>query len=165
MTASDWNLAKSDPNNQATTTNPVGRFMVAVGGMIELRDTGKILVIKRAEDQDWRGGEWETQYGRIDQFEDTVSGLSREIAEETGLKDVEIKDVLTVWHMFRGSEKAENELIGITYWVRSQSEEVKLSFEHTQYRWVTPEDALTLITEEGIRRDIRKFQEVRQQSL
>jgi 8-oxo-dGTP diphosphatase len=155
------NIQRPDPQNIATATNPVGRFMVAVGGMIELRNTGKILIIQRAPDQDWRGGEWETQYGRIDQFEDTLTGLSREILEETGLADIEIKDILTVWHMFRGSEKAENELIGITYWVRSANEDVQLSFEHTQYRWVEPEEALELIAEEGIRRDIRRFIEIR----
>lgn len=150
-----------DPHNLATETNPVGHFMVAVGGMIELRDTGKILIIQRAADQDWRGGEWETQYGRIDQFEDTIMGLRREISEETGLTEIEIKDILTVWHMFRGSRKAENEIIGVTYWVRSSAENVQLSFEHAQYRWVDPEEALELITEEGIRRDIQKFVEIR----
>jgi len=154
-----------DPNNQATSQNPVGRFMVAVGGMIELQDTNKILIIKRAAEQDWRGGEWETQYGRIDQFEEPLQGLQREIREETGLQNIEVRDVLTVWHMFRGSPKAENELVGITYWVRALEDSVQLSFEHTQYRWVSPEKALEVITEEGIRRDIRKYQEVRAASL
>lgn len=154
-----------DPNNLATSQNPVGHFMVAVGGMIELQDTNKILIIKRADDQDWRGGEWETQYGRIDQFEEPLQGLQREIREETGLRNIEIRDVLTVWHMFRGSTKAENELVGITYWVRALEDTVKISFEHTEWRWVSPEEALELITEEGIRRDIRKYQEVRAAAL
>ena len=158
-------MKKVDPYNLSTEKNPVGHFMVAVGGMIELQDTNKILVIKRAEDQDWRGGEWETQYGRIDQFEEPLQGLHREVREETGLVNIEIRDVLTVWHLFRGSAKAENELIGITYWVRALEDTVQLSFEHTEYRWVTPEEALELITEEGIRRDIRKFQEVRAASV
>jgi len=31
-----------ETNNKSTTDNPVGRFMVAVGAVIELEGTGKI---------------------------------------------------------------------------------------------------------------------------
>lgn len=147
----------NQPNNQSTSKNPVGRFMVAVGAVIELRDTGKILVIRRAGEQDWRGGEWEIIYGRIDQFEDTETGLRREVLEETGLNNLEIHETLRVWHIFRGPELAENELIGITYRCTTSQEDVHISTEHTQYKWVTPEEALPLLTTPGIIEDIELF--------
>lgn len=89
--------------------------MVAVGASIEHAETHKILVIQRTGSLDWQAGKWELLYGRIDQFEDAQTGLRREVSEETGITDLEIGQVLRVWHIFRGPEIAENELIGITF--------------------------------------------------
>ena len=86
----------NQPNNESTQQNPIGRFMVAIGAVIEHLPTGKILVIQRTSDQDWHGGEWELLYGRIDQFEDPYTGLHREAREETGLNDLEVHKVLSV---------------------------------------------------------------------
>lgn len=147
----------SQPHNQSTATNPVGRFMVAVGAVIELANTGKILIIQRASEQDWRGGEWEIIYGRIDQFEDTTKGLRREVREESGITELSIYDTVRVWHIFRGPETAENEIIGITYRCSTTQENIQLSAEHTAYRWVTPQEALSVIATPGIREDLEKF--------
>ncbi len=146
-----------EPNNQSTNTNPVGRFMVAVGAIIQHAQTQRILIIRRADTLDWQPGEWETLYGRIDQHEDAEQGLRREISEEIGLKDVEIKNILTTWHIYRGSKKAENDLIGITYHATTDQDVITLSHEHSEYAWVTPEEALNKIAIEGIKRDVNAF--------
>lgn len=133
--------------------------MVASGAVIEQAHTGKILLIQRAANLDWHPNEWEIIYGRIDQFEDTESGLRRELKEEVALTNVEIVDVLTVWHIFRGTEEtAENELIGVTYHCRTNQTEPVLSNEHQAFAWVTPDEALQLVKVDGIKRDIEKFQ-------
>ncbi len=147
----------TQPNNHSTVQNPVGRFMVAAGAVIQLEGTDKILVIKRADGQDWHGGEWEIIYGRIDQFEDLPKGLRREVREESGITELSVHEVLRVWHIFRGPEKAENELIGITFRCLTRQKDVKLSAEHTEYRWVTPLEALELVHTPGIRTDIQAF--------
>jgi len=46
-------------NNQHTSENPVGRFMVASGAVIEMGTTGKILLIQRSSSLDWQPNEWE----------------------------------------------------------------------------------------------------------
>lgn len=151
-------MTSPQPYNQSTPQNPVGRFMVASGGVIELAETGKILLIQRSAELDWHPSEWEILYGRINQFEDTEIGLKREVREEVGITDLEIIKVLSVWHIFRGSaEIVENELIGVTYQCRTYQEQPMLSSEHQAFKWVTPEEALQFITVEGIRRDILKF--------
>lgn len=148
----------NQPNNTSTKENPVGRFMVASGAIIELRNTGKILINQRNSDLDWQPNEWEIVYGRCDQFESSEEGLRREVKEETGIEDLKIISILTTWHIFRGTEKtAENELIGITYHCRTQTEVINLSKEHCSYRWVTPQEALSLVSVDGIKRDIKKF--------
>ncbi len=146
-----------EPNNKSTRANPVGRFMVAVGAIIELQNTGKILILKRNSNLDWHAGEWEIHYGRVAQFEGLEDSLKREAHEETGLTDIQIIKPLTAWHIFRGREKAENELIGITYHCRTKTEKVKLSNEHREYRWVTPAAALKLIKIAGIRYDVENY--------
>jgi 8-oxo-dGTP diphosphatase len=152
---------KLDPINQSTPKNPVGRFMVAAGAVIELNHTGKILLVKRNESLDWHPSEWEITYGRLGQFEDVESGLRREIFEELGINQIEIGKVIRLWHIYRGSLKAENEVIGITYHARTSIPQVKISSEHSEYRWVTPKEALTLIKIEGIIQDIKLFQEIK----
>lgn len=150
------------PNNKSTKGNPVGRFMVASGAVIEKGTTGTILLVQRSSQLDWHPNEWEILYGRIDQFEDTEMGLRREIREEVGLTDLEILDVVSVWHIFRGTEeRAENELIGVTYHCRTSQEEPVLSTEHQAYEWITPQEALRLVKVEGIQKDIQKFIEKR----
>lgn len=149
---------KQQPNNASTKENPVGRFMVASGGIIELSNTGKILILQRSSTLDWQPNEWEILYGRIDQFEDTEKGLKREVKEEAGIEELEIVDLVSCWHIFRGTEQtAENELIGITYHCRTNQEVPVLSNEHQAYKWVTPEEAIEIVSVEGIKRDIRKF--------
>lgn len=131
--------------------------MVAAGAVIELRQTGKILLVKRSSDLDWHPNQWEIGYGRIAQFESAEEGLRREVFEELQVKDLEIIKVLRVWHIYRGSKKPENDLIGITYHCRTNQEQITLSNEHQNYAWVTPAEALNRITIDGIRADVDAF--------
>ena len=48
-----------DVNNLSSKSNPVGRFMVAAGALIELNSSGKILLVKRGNKLDWHPSEWE----------------------------------------------------------------------------------------------------------
>jgi 8-oxo-dGTP diphosphatase len=94
--------------------------------------------------------------GRIKQFEEPEEALRREVREETGL-EIEILKPLAVFHDYRGEKTAENELLIITYWCKAKSDQVVLSEEHTEYRWVSPEEALELAEHVGVRRDIQVF--------
>ncbi len=138
--------------------------MVAVGAVLEHKPDGTILIIKRASTLDWRPGHWEIGYGRIDQFETPESGLQRETHEELGITDLQIHQILTVWHFFRGSEIAENELIGITYYCTTNTKAITISDEHTEFAWVTPKEAMQKVTEPGILRDIKAYQALKQKS-
>ncbi len=150
-------MTENQPNNEHTSSNPVGRFMVAIGALITNEETGKILLTQRAADLDWQPNEWEITYGRIDQSESLEEGLKREVWEEIGLTDLIIKHILRVWHIYRGPEKAENEVIGVTFVCTTTSDAIRLSSEAQRYRWVTPQEALQLISLEGIRKDIETY--------
>jgi 8-oxo-dGTP diphosphatase len=136
------------------TTKQEGKFMVAVGAMIEHDLSGKILLLKRSETADYLPSIWEDMGGRIKQFEEPEEALRREVKEETGLEIVILKP-LAVFHDYRGERIAENELLIITYWCKAQSDQIILSEEHSAYQWVSPEEALELAEHPGVKRDIQ----------
>jgi 8-oxo-dGTP diphosphatase len=138
--------------------------MVAVGALITDQKTGKILLTQRHPNLDWHPGEWEITYGRIDQHEDPVEGLRREVKEEIGLTEITVGQVLRAWHLYRGPQKAENDLIGITYLVSTSQTEIKISSEHAQFCWVTVAEALELVKIDGIKADLLAYQQHLQQT-
>lgn len=139
----------------------IGHFMVAAGGVVELEGTGKILVLKRNSGHDVHEFKWELVYGRIAQGEDVETGLRRELTEETGLTEITVVQAIRVWHIYRGEEVPEKEVIGVSYYVTTPQEKVQISSEHLEYRWVTPEEALSLIDVEGIQEDVKRFIELK----
>jgi 8-oxo-dGTP diphosphatase len=137
-------------------SKPEGRFMVAVGAVIEHVGSGRILLLRRAPTADYLPGIWEDPMGRIKQFEEPEEALRREIMEECGLQ-VEIVKPIAVFHDYRGEETPENEWIGITYRCKTLSERVVLSDEHDAHQWLLPAQALDLAEHVGVRRDIEAF--------
>lgn len=134
-----------------------GRFMVAVGALIENTKTGKILLIQRTRKADFAPGIWEPITGRMKQFEELEEALRREVREETGIRDLQIVKPLTVSHFFRGERVAEQEIILILYWAQTGADEVVLSDEHEAYQWVSPQEALSLTAYPGFVEDIEAF--------
>jgi molecular chaperone GrpE len=154
---------KSDvkPDRTVPESNSrAGHFMVAAGAVIEHSGSGKVLLLKR-DKVDHNPGIWELGYGRIEQGEDLETGLRREIHEETGL-EVELVEPLVTWHFYRGQPNIpENEIIGITYWARTDSRDVRLSSEHSEFQWLEAEVALETLTEAEMRRHLLEFMDRR----
>lgn len=134
--------------------------MVAVGAIIEHPTNKRILLLKRSSCQDFSAGIWEYITGRLNQFEEPEKGLKREIKEEAGL-EIKIIKPISIYHLFRGKEIAENELVGIIYWGKAISDKVKLSEEHTAYQWVTLDEAFKMIKKSSMQKDLRAFQNTR----
>ena len=137
-------------------SDPEGRFMVAVGAVIEHVPTGRILLMQRAASADYLPGVWEDLTGRMKQFEEPEDALRREVREETCL-EIEIVKPIKIFHLSRGDKTAQNELVGIIYWCTTQSDRITLSPEHDAYRWLPPHEALDMVDDPGIRGDIEAF--------
>ncbi|KKT52667.1 MAG: Purine phosphoribosyltransferase [Parcubacteria group bacterium GW2011_GWC2_44_22] len=133
---------------------------MAVGALIECTLDGSILLLKRSAQADFAPGIWGDITGRLRQFEEPEDGVRREVKEECGL-DVEIIKPLKIFHIFRGSQTAENELVGIIYWCQTKDQKVKLSNEHDDFKWVRPDQALALVKDDGVRGDIMALIEER----
>lgn len=148
----DTPITFSHPENQK---NDIGHFMMAAGAVIKHPTEEKILVLKRVDN--FNNNEWEQVYGRIAQHEEITDGLKREVKEETGL-DVTIVNPLRFWHMYRGTKHHETELFGMTFICKASTDKPTIDLkEHSEYRWVSPEEALSLIRIEGVKKDIELF--------
>ncbi|MFA6064458.1 MAG: NUDIX domain-containing protein [archaeon] len=107
---------------------------------------GKCLAVKRSPTAKVYPNCWDFPGGKMEHGENPTEGLKREVLEETNLQVKVIKPIFV--HSEKNLNHAylivfECELIG--------SEEIKLSPEHTEYKWVKKEELLAMETEPYIR--------------
>lgn len=101
-----------------------------------LREDGKILAIRRSNTHPLRPKGWDIPGGDLEFGEDARAGMRREIAEETGLEvsDLKVVDAIS-WTNDRGEF-----WVTIYYTAKTKTDQVKLSWEHDDFAWVTPEE-------------------------
>ena len=64
----------------------------------------KYLLLRRADDRDFKGGSWECVTGRVDQGESYEQALHREVREEIGAT-VQIEFLIATTHFYRGEPR------------------------------------------------------------
>ncbi|MHA1127171.1 MAG: NUDIX domain-containing protein [Candidatus Heimdallarchaeota archaeon] len=129
-------------------------LQIVVAGLIE-NPQGEVLLIKRSN-KGTSPNFWEDAGGRLLQSEKPEDGLKREISEETGILDIEIVKPLTVFHnYYHGVKTSENEFVGISYWCKTKTSDVKLSDEHTDYQWVMPKQAIDIVHHPAVKQYIK----------
>ena len=103
----------------------------------------KYLLLKRHEAKIY-GHLWQGVAGQLEDGETAVETVIRELKEETGLEPAKLFVVDHVSSFYQ-SYKDRMHLVPI-FGVEVDSEEVILSEEHTEYRWVNFQSALELMT-------------------
>lgn len=136
-----------------------GHFQVAGSAIIEKE--GKVLITKRVSGR-WCGDVWEFVSGRLEQGEDMITALQREVMEEVGLI-IEVLYPIYVAHFYRGETKSENEVIMVTYVCRYISGTVQLKTdEQSEYRWVTSDELIKYESLMNIMSDeVNKYREIK----
>jgi 8-oxo-dGTP diphosphatase len=105
-----------------------------VSGILLVRPDGRMLLLLRP------GGTWDPPAGRLAPGESFERGAVREVYEETGLL-IAPQRLLATWV---GNGSGGGRLASATYISRVSTDGVRLSDEHLDYRWVTPDEWLTL---------------------
>lgn len=100
---------------------------------------GRVLLLRRSSTDKQRPGEQDYPGGGIDASEDIMAGVSREIREEAGLQvpAQQLRLVYAATEAYR-----DRSVTRLLFWAQVSNPHVKLSFEHDEFHWVSPEQAL-----------------------
>lgn len=106
-----------------------------------MNDKNELLVVKRADNDDFLPRLWELPGGSTNFGENPQEALKREVFEETGIS-ITISKSLSVENYFMedDSEKIHRVEIFFLCSLIDTSQEVQLSFEHSAFQWVKKED-------------------------
>jgi len=110
------------------------QFYLAVKGIIRKED--EILILKRNAQDEHAPNVWETPGGGVDEKILPQEALLKEVEEETGLK-IKVGEPFNVFTFVKDSGEYK---AGITFLCEYISGEVVLSDEHSDFRWIKPED-------------------------
>ncbi|MCS7230246.1 MAG: NUDIX domain-containing protein [Candidatus Kryptonium sp.] len=111
----------------------------SAGAVIYREENGevKFLILK------YGLGHWDFPKGNVEEGESELDAVRREVAEETGIKQIEIIEGFKVGIGYY--YKAKGKLVYKTvnyYLAKTNEKEVKLSYEHEDFAWVTVSEAL-----------------------
>lgn len=112
----------------------------------------KVLVVKREVD-DFLGGMYELPGGGIDAGETFEQGAEREMLEETGL---EVTRIVQVYRAFDYTSQSGKPTRQINFIAECSSTNVKLSHEHTEFRWISKNELPDIQTTNEMRRSIEE---------
>ena len=103
-----------------------------------LKDKDLFLVVKRNDNDDFMPGAWEFPGGHLEDGETLLKGLKRELKEEIGYTN-EINPIITNYYdeiKEKNGDLMHHLEIDFIINVDSSQINVKLSDEHSDYKWV-----------------------------
>jgi len=123
----------------------IGRFSAGVAALVRCPADGKYLLLQRSAAKDFGRGAWECMSGRVDQGESFADAVRREVREELGV-EVQVEFIIGTMHFYRGAATPDNELVGVQYCCSlADPASIRISAEHSVYRWVTLAEAEELL--------------------
>ncbi len=127
------------------------RFEYSAGIIIYENQEGEIRLLFLIKDN----GEYDIPKGHIEKGETSLIAAKRETKEETGLEVEPIPYFKRKIHYFF-YDKKEKVSKDLTYFIaKAESNEVKISYEHKGYVWLTPDEGLEKIKFKDTREMIR----------
>jgi 8-oxo-dGTP diphosphatase len=118
-------------------------------------DSSLILAIQRASD-DFMGGIWELPSGKVDQGEDLLTTLTREVKEETGLEVHCPTEYLGSFDYVSGSGKKTRQFNFAVSVVHPSPVSLTPS-EHSNYKWISNREVETVGFTEETKKIVKSF--------
>ena len=108
---------------------------------IFVRYKGEILLLKRGDKVATYRGKWNTVAGYLDELKPVREKVLEELHEEVGISESQIL-TLRFGRPFRTTDRS----IGKTWFIHpvlielKEKPRIKLDWEHTEFRWIKPEE-------------------------
>lgn len=115
------------------------------------RSAGAILFRKNKEAKylllHYEAGHWDFPKGHIEEKETDIDTIKREVREETGIEDIQIvpdfREKIQYYYKLEG-ELMHKEVI--FYLAKTETEQVRISFEHIGFIWLPFGKAMEKLT-------------------
>lgn len=120
---------------------------------IVLNNEGKMLTLFRTETAPTRPSTWDLPGGDLDFGEDAIQGITREIKEETGLTIGKV----TPFDVEAVINPQGDYWVTIAYFGSADKQQVQLSSEHSDYRWVTSSEFQKINTSRRAQRFVENY--------
>lgn len=112
----------------------------------------KILFLKTA-----RVGRYELPGGRINFGESVEQAFKREIEEELGFEKIEMGKLINTWSFTSVREDTNYHFVIFDFEIFTNESKIKLSDEHTEYKWVGVKEFEKMDMREGYKEALRKY--------
>ncbi|MEI6790594.1 MAG: NUDIX pyrophosphatase [Myxococcaceae bacterium] len=117
-------------------------------------DVFSFLLVKRVPDD---GGFWQPITGTLESNESLAECMRRELAEEVGVHEEDIKQVSDMFYSFtwlKGETTIAEYVFGVEL---ATKKEALLSEEHDEYRWCSYDEALELLSKDNNKKAYEEF--------
>jgi len=102
---------------------------------------GRLLLLKRSGEVTENKGKWSSVSGYLDRMEPIREKVIGELEEETGIGEGFIAEIIIGEPYETFDEETKKKWLICPFRVElNRKPEIRLDFEHTEYRWIRPEE-------------------------
>jgi len=132
----------------------------SAGAVIFRKEKNKICYLLLHYPSATRGAErdyWDLPKGHVEKGEKEIETVKREVEEETGLEDIEFIEGFKTWikYFFRYKGKTVFKIVTF-YLIETKEKNVKISFEHLGYDWLSFKKAMAKLTFDNAKGILKK---------
>lgn len=116
---------------------------VIVCKAVILNGESKLLALRRSETDDRRPLQWDIPGGWAEEGENFAEATARETEEEAGVTiDPNKLDLIYTSHAIKQAKDENLNVLWLFFVGHTESNDVKISDEHNEYKWMTLDEAL-----------------------
>ncbi|MCL2358570.1 NUDIX domain-containing protein [Candidatus Bathycorpusculum sp.] len=133
--------------------------------MLQEKSCGAVIYSNKQEKTqylllNYTAGHWDFVKGNVEVNETEKQTVTREMMEETGITNAEFiegfRESISYFYRRQGLTVSKEVIF---YLIESQTQEIKLSFEHIGYIWANYQDAMEKLTFRNAKETLQKAHE------
>ncbi len=129
------------------------KHIVAITALIKNKIGDKFLIVKRHKNEIAFPGKWAFPGGKVERGQDILETLRKEIMEEVGLEIEDFKKFIKDYTFIRPDG---HNVVGFCFEVITKTEEVIISEDFEDFKWITPEELLDFDHIKGMEEEVNK---------